>query len=129
MFQFKRIFIFSLVAFLVPTLSVAFLTVLFMRLNIDSSETLTYASSYAVGEIAYFFTIWYLATGIKTKPYQHSFIVCILSSLLGYFTLSVLLNKPFISATFAFDTLVSIVILLIATKLGFKNKDVYGNVS
>ena len=129
MFQLKRILLFIPFCVLAPALCVAVLTEVLRRYGIYVDNTLYVVSVNIGSNCALFLVFWVMAKGIASKPYQHSFIVYIASTIISIGIISLAVRKLLIPPTIFFDIPISIVVLLVATKLGYGNKDVSSNVS
>ena len=129
MLQYKRIFMFIPLSILLPALSVAILVLVFSRFGFATTAFSFFATSYIVGGALTFVVFWWFATGVNKKPYLHAFVMYVCSFLISTFVLMLFAGGGYISTNLAFDTLISIMVMFVATKVGYKNKEVSSYVS
>ncbi len=129
MLQYKRIFMFIPLSILLPALSVAILVLMFSRFGIATTAFSFLATSYIVGGALTFVVFWWFATGVNKKPYLHAFVMYVCSFLISTFVLMLFVGGGYISTNLAFDALISIMVMFVATKVGYKNKEVSSYVS
>ncbi|CAB9494199.1 hypothetical protein [Alteromonas macleodii] len=129
MYQVKRIFWFIPLNVLIPSFCAAGIYLLLARLEINSFDTAYLIFSYPVVGISSFLTYWSFARGLNSKPYSHGFIVYIFSAMILNVFLSVAMKQIYTSPTLYFDFIISVSVMLIAIKVGYRKKDVSGEVS
>ena len=129
MFQFSRLFLFIPLSILVPVIGVALSVFAFERFGLPVTDVTLIATSYFVDGILTFVVFWWFARGVNSKPYQHAIIIYICSCLFPTALITFFMGELYSSTTFVIDTLISCVVVFVATKIGYKNKAVLSNVS
>lgn len=129
MLQYKRIFMFIPLSILLPASIMAALVLVFGRIGVSTTDVSFLVTSYITGGALAFVIYWWLAKGVSKSPYLHAFAVYLCSSLITAFALMLVVGKSYISPTLAIDALISIIVIFVATKFGYKNKDVSSDVS
>ena len=129
MLQFKRIFLFIPLSILFPAVGVAVLVLVFGRFGVPVSDVKFITTSYLVSGILTFVVFWWFARGLNSKPYQHAIILFMCSFLISSVLSTLIMGELYSSTTFVFDVLISCVLVFIATKVGYKNKEILSNVS
>ena len=129
MLQYKRIFMFIPLSILLPASIMAALVLVFGRIGVSTTDVSFLVTSYITGGALAFVSYWWLAKGVSKSPYLHAFAVYLCSSLITAFALMLVVGKSYISPTLAIDALISIIVIFVATKFGYKNKDVSSDVS
>ena len=129
MLQFKRIFLFIPLSILFPVVGVAVLVLVFGMFGVPVSDVKFITTSYLVSGILTFVVFWWFASGLNSKPYQHAIIVFICSCLISTVLSTLVMGELYSSTTFFFETLISCVVVFVATKVGYKNKEILSNVS
>lgn len=127
--QVKRIFLFIPLLVLLPSFFVAAAYILITRLGLDSSAPISLAVFYILSGTSSFLLYWWLARGLKSKPFQHGLIVYITSSFLVTGFLSIVTGHVYLSPSVGFDVVLSGAVMLIAMKIGYRNEDVSSAVS
>ncbi len=129
MLQFKRIFLFIPLSTLFPAVGVAVLVLVFGRFGVPVTDVTFITTSYLVSSILTFVVFWLLARGVNSKPYQHAIIIYICSCLISTVLITFFICELYSSTTFVIDALISCVVIFVATKVGYKNKEILSNVS
>ena len=129
MLQYKRIFMFIPLSILLPASIMAALVLVFGRIGVSTTDVSFLVTSYITGGALAFVIYWWLAKGVSKSPYLHAFAVYLCSSLITAFALMLVVGKSYISPTLAIDALISTIVIFVATKFGYKNKDVSSDVS
>jgi len=129
MLQYKRMFLFIPLSIILPAFSVAILVLIFGRFDIATTDITFLTTSYITGCALTFVVFWWFATGVNKKPYLHAFVMYLCSLLMSTFVLMLFVGKGYISSTLAYDALISIIIVFVATKVGYENEEVSSNVS
>ncbi|WDT87871.1 hypothetical protein [Alteromonas sp. 009811495] len=129
MLQLKRIFLFIPLSILFPVVGVALLVLVFEMFKVPVPDVMFITTSYLVSSILTFVVFWWFASGLNSKPYQHAIILLICSCLISTVLSTLVMGELYLSTTFAFDTFISCVVVFVATKVGFKNKEILKNVS
>lgn len=129
MLQFRRIFLFIPLSILLPALVVAVLVLIFDRLGVSPDDIAFLVISYIASGALTFVVYWWFAKGVNKSPYLHAFVVYLCSSLISTFVLMLIVGTGYISPTLAFDALISIMVIFVATNVGYKSKSESSNVS
>lgn len=125
----KRILLFVPLSILFPVVGVAVLVLVFGMFGVPVSDVKFNTTSYLVSGLLTFVVFWWFASGLNSKPYQHAIILFICSCLISTVLSTLVMGELYSSTTFAFDTLISCVVVFVATKIGYKNKEILSNVS
>ena len=129
MLQYKRMFVFIPLSIILPALSVAILVLVFSRLDISITDISFLTTSYITGSAFTFVAFWWFAKGLIKKPYLHAFVMYFCSFLIATTVIVSLVGKDYIFSISIYDALITIIVVFVATKVGYKNKEVSSNVS
>lgn len=129
MLQYKRILMFIPLSVLLPALVIAVLVQAFSQLGVSIYGVWFSVTSHIADTLLAFLIYWWLAKGVNKSPYLHAFVVYFCSSLISIFALIYVAGESFISTKFAIDVLVTIIVIFIATRVGFKNEETPGDAS
>ncbi len=124
MFQLKRIFLFVPISILIPTSLVAFSVPVADLFGIPVNTPAFVLASYSLNFVSTFLVYWLFARGVQHKPYHHSFIVLTIGTILSISLLSLFIGADVFSSVFVFDIVFAILVVSVATKLGYEKKDV-----
>ncbi len=129
MLQYKRMFVFIPLSIILPALSVAILVLVFSRFDIVTTDISFLTTSYITGSAFTFVVFWWFAKGLIKKPYLHAFVMYLCSLLVATTVIVSLVGKDYIFSISIYDALITIIVVFVATKVGYKNKEVSSNVS
>ena len=129
MLQYKRMFVFIPLSIILPALSVAILVLVFSRFDIATTDISFLTTSYITGSIFTFVVFWWFARGLIKKPYLHAFVMYLCSLLIATTVIVSLVGKDYIFSISIYDALITIIVVFVATKVGYKNKEVSSSVS
>ena len=129
MLQYKRMFVFIPLSIILPALSVAILVLVFSRFDIATTDISFLTTSYITGSAFMFVVFWWFARGLIKKPYLHAFIMYLCSLLIATTLIVSLVGKDYIFSISIYDALITIIVVFVATTVGYKNKEVSSNVS
>lgn len=129
MLQYKRMFVFIPLSIIFPAFSVAILVLIFGRSNIAITDITFLTTSYIAGCALTFVVFWWFATGVIKNPYLHAFVVYFFNVLVSTTVITLLVGKDYISSISIYDALITIIVILVATKIGYKNMEISSNAS
>lgn len=129
MLQYKRMFLFIPLSIVLPAFSVAILVLIFGRFDIATTDITFLTTSYITGCALTFVVFWWFATGVIKNPYLHAFVVYFCNVLVSTIVITLLVGKDYISSISGYDALFTIIVILAATQVGYKNKEVSSNAS
>ncbi len=129
MFQYKRTLLFIPFSIISPAFSVAILFLIFGRFDIAITDITFLITSYITGCALTFVVFWWFATGVVKNPYLHAFVVYFFNVLVSTTVITLLVGKDYISSISIYDALITIIVIHVATKIGYKNMEVSSNAS
>ena len=100
------------------------MVLVFSRFDIATTAFLFQATSYITSGTLTFVVFRWFATGIIKKPYLHAFVMYLCNLLISTTVIMSLAGEDYLFTLLAYDVLISIIIVFVATKVGYKNKEV-----